>query len=218
MSVRDWFDSIHEQVTAIAESEKTIQSMRLSIGSHGQSFGPISKGSVTDQSAAIISVVVLETELDVMRARLEPELDRALAILYGTSGRGGLARARDFADADCICGYYLMGMTWAEVASELTAVDGSAVEVSFRNINAKHLAFRIVRFSHIYKIFVGTESHRLTVGVHSSFGIIAGVKVNAEFLPVFKRGSKGFILIALLFNTVFQKSFPLQLQIFNLFQ
>ena len=120
MSVRDWFDSIHEQVTAIAESEKTIDAMRLSIGSHGQSFGPISKGSVTDQSAAIISVVALETELDVMRARLEPELDRAIAILYGASGRGGLARARDFADADCICGYYLMGMTWAEVAAEMT--------------------------------------------------------------------------------------------------
>lgn len=126
MSVRDWFDSIHDQVVAVAESEKTIDAMRLSIGSHGQSFGPISKGSVTDQCAAILSIVTIETELDVMRARLAPELDRALAVLYGASGRGGLARARDYADADCICGYYLMGMTWAEVAAEMTAVDGSA--------------------------------------------------------------------------------------------
>lgn len=120
MSVRDWFDSIHDQVTAIAESEKAIRAMRLSIGSHGQSFGPISKGSITDQSAAILSIVTMENELDVMRARLAPELDRALAVLYGMSGRGGLAKLRDSTDADCICGYYLMGMSWSDIASELT--------------------------------------------------------------------------------------------------
>ena len=119
--IRDLFESIHDQVVSVSQMEQAVESMRMRIGSHAQSFGPISKGEVTDNSSTIITIVELENELDVARARLIPLIDHATSILYGSTGRGGLAKARSYADADCICGYYLMGLTWAQVAAEMAA-------------------------------------------------------------------------------------------------
>lgn len=62
-------------------------------------------------------------KLDRMRVRLNARIDAALLILYGRNGRGGLAKVRGSAEADCICGHYLMGMTWPEVGSELAPED-----------------------------------------------------------------------------------------------
>lgn len=120
MSTRDWFEGIRYKVKALARMESDVEDARQRTGPRGQQFdSPGGRGAATDASAPILSLADMEADLDRLRAETNDEIERALDVLYGTSGRGGLAQARTSTDADCICGYYLMGMSWREVADEM---------------------------------------------------------------------------------------------------
>ena len=71
--------------------------------------------------AALVSIQIgkLKAELPRVERRLEARMERATNILYGKSGRGGLAKAKGATDADIICCHYLEGMGWAEIAKEI---------------------------------------------------------------------------------------------------
>lgn len=121
MLARDWFEGIRGRVIALESMERNLELLRGQIGSAGQRFGVMGRGGqARDASAGILRLAQAEDEYDHERASVEAEVDRALEVLYGRDGRGGLAKARSSADADCICGYYLMGMRWREVAEEIT--------------------------------------------------------------------------------------------------
>lgn len=120
MTCRDWFEYIRSQVLTLAYLESHMDELRAQAEPRGQQFDAAGHGGMAkDASAAILRMVQASEQLDRLRADTNEQIERALHVLYGKSGRGGLAKAKDSATADSICGYYLMGMSWREVASEL---------------------------------------------------------------------------------------------------
>lgn len=126
MKARDWFDSIRADVLKLADMERDLEDLRAQTGPHGQQLGSIGHGSGGgDVSAPVLRVVQAEAELDVARAKLSQRIEQATLTLYGRDGRGGVARVRGYLSADCLVGYYLQGMSWAEVADEYIKPDSS---------------------------------------------------------------------------------------------
>jgi len=119
MTAREYFDWIRADVLELAEMEDRVAALNeLSRAPKAQGQGPSGCGSNRAEPMADRTIDA-ELELARMKAQVAPELDRACHVLYGRSGRGGVAKARSSADADCIFGYYLVGMSWREVADEL---------------------------------------------------------------------------------------------------
>lgn len=115
---REWLEDIREQVLELARLEKNVQELKEQSQTTGSQFGSIGHASgPKDASGPIIKAIEAENELDVKRAKVNARIDRALLVLYGRDGRGGLAKLKGYMVADCICGYYLQGMTWPQVAS-----------------------------------------------------------------------------------------------------
>lgn len=124
MRARDWFERIRADVLECARLEEDVLDMNSKTWPRGQTFEAHGRGSgAKDGSAAILRVVQAEEELERRQTALNATIDEALVVLYGLDGRGGLARLKDSATADCICGYYLMGMKWREVANEIARHD-----------------------------------------------------------------------------------------------
>lgn len=122
MFARDWFESIRERVLEVEAMEAHVEELKAKAGPRAQGFESGGRGGTAgDASAPILDVVDADAELDRARAKTNSEIDRALLVLYGRSGHGGLAKARDITDADILCAYYLMGMSWPSVALELSS-------------------------------------------------------------------------------------------------
>ncbi len=121
MTARDWFEDIRSRVLALQAAEQRVDLLRSQTLPKGQQFDAIGHGggSAGDASAALVRYIEASEALKVARTSVNKEIDRALLVLYGESGRGGLSKARDVACADCLCGYYLQGMTWPQVARDL---------------------------------------------------------------------------------------------------
>ena len=124
MCARLWFESIRASVLDIRKLEQKIEEAETKAGPHGQLSGSIGGGS-HDSLRGIDRLVDsgLRERLERMREVTNPEIERALEVLYGRSGRGGLARARGATDADILCCYYLQGMDWARIADDLARPD-----------------------------------------------------------------------------------------------
>lgn len=115
---RMWLEDIRAQVLELARQEKNVQELREQSQTTSGQFGSIGHASgPKDASGMLIRAIQAEADLDVMRAKVNAEIERALLVLYGCEGRGGLAKLKGYMVADCICGYYLQGMTWPQVAS-----------------------------------------------------------------------------------------------------
>lgn len=128
MSARDWFETIRESVAELAELERSIEGIETQAGPHGQSTGRLGGGGHSDGLRGIDRIVDsgMREKLAWMQVKVRPELEAATKVLYGHSGRGGLAKARSSTDADILCGYYLQAMTWPEVAAAYASSDRSS--------------------------------------------------------------------------------------------
>lgn len=123
MTAREYFEWIRADVIELAEMEERVAMLAESASSpRAQGEGPSGSGRAKSQPMADRSIDA-ERKLERMKAHLMPELDRASDVLYGRSGRGGVAKDCGSAEADSIFGYYLMGYTWREVADELVGPD-----------------------------------------------------------------------------------------------
>lgn len=124
MGARDWFESIRAEVIECARMEDDLMDLRAKAGPRGQALEMVAHSSgITDGSGPVIRVADAERELDIRQARCNAMVEDAMDVLYGADGRGGLAKLKDSATADSICGYYLMGMRWQQVADELARPD-----------------------------------------------------------------------------------------------
>lgn len=121
MKAREWFEGIVSLQARISKLEGEVENAYVSTGPHGQRLGSIGGSSKRDALEAIDHIIDsgAMAELDEAKALLVRRLERATDVLYGRSGRGGLARARGYADADILCCHYLQGMGWAEIADEI---------------------------------------------------------------------------------------------------
>ena len=124
LTAQDWFSSIRADVVELDRLGRKLEELQSQAGIKGQSFDAIGHASgPKDASARYIAAIQAELDLERHKAMLNLELEEALAVLYGYDDRGGLAKVRCSADADCICGYYLQAMTWRQVAEELVKPD-----------------------------------------------------------------------------------------------
>ena len=120
MNSRDWFESIRAEVIECARMEADLLDLRAKAGPRGQALEMVAHSTgAADGSGPVIRVADAERELDVRQARCNAMVEDAMDVLYGADGRGGLARLKGSATADSICGHYLMGMRWQQVADEI---------------------------------------------------------------------------------------------------
>lgn len=121
----DFFESLRIDVQALDIEEERYCELEEGTGSKGSGTGSVHGGSSKDALARkAIKRAEIAVEIDRLRADLEPRLTTALIALYGNDATEGLAERRSTADADCICGYYVMGMaTWAKVGEEMVMPD-----------------------------------------------------------------------------------------------
>jgi hypothetical protein len=123
---REWFDYIRAEILELASLESTLERLREQATAHGQQLASVGHGSGGgDTSGAMVRIVAASKQADEQRTKVDALLERATTILYGDHGRGGLARVKGYATADCVCGYYLMGMTWRQVADEMVRPDSN---------------------------------------------------------------------------------------------
>ena len=124
LSTQDWFTGIRDRVLELPRLERRVQELREQSGVKCQRYDAVGHASGPNGAdARVIAIAETEQELERFRVALEAEMESAIALLYGRDNRGGLARAKGSACADCICGYYLQGMTWRQVADELVRPD-----------------------------------------------------------------------------------------------
>lgn len=128
MTAREWFEHIRYRVDHAKELEGKLEVLRSRTEPKGQGFEPMGRGGGGDSSAGILRAAQASNELDAYKAATKIEIEKALLVLYGRHGNGGLAKAKDSATADSICGYYLIGYSWREVADEIVRPESQDAE------------------------------------------------------------------------------------------
>lgn len=121
MAALDWFESILTEGERIEKIKQNLAMLDSRIAPHSQGFEPMGHGG--GSSDAMLGMAMVSAKLAELR-RLLPELERkheaklrqATEVLYGRSGRGGLAREVGIDEADMLCFHYLEGETWASIA------------------------------------------------------------------------------------------------------
>lgn len=119
MSAREYFERLRLDGDELEKREASLRQDREALALRGRSQ-TASRLPGRDPMSRVDRLVAMEESLERDKARHELEVAYARRILYGTSGRGGLAWLRGQADADCIHGYYIQRMTWQQVADEIS--------------------------------------------------------------------------------------------------
>lgn len=118
---RKWFEDIAQLRQHVTELENEIDAAYASAGMRSQRTGSTA-GSAQHNALESIDYLVdrgTARECEEAKALLARRLERATDVLYGRSGRGGLAMARSYMDADILCCHYLQGMGWAQIADQV---------------------------------------------------------------------------------------------------
>lgn len=119
MTARELFSDARRQVVALEAIRREISALRAARGVSGASGGG---GGSRNGSTLCMGdrMYDLEEREKVMGKSVEKTLGNLTDVLYGASGRGGVVlRLGGSTEADCVCGYYLMAMTWQQVADEM---------------------------------------------------------------------------------------------------
>lgn len=121
MAALEWFESIEAEGKRIQKVKESLAMLDSRIAPHSQGFEPMGHGG--GSSDAMLGMALVSARLAELM-RLLPELERkheaklrqATDVLYGRSGRGGLAKALGTDDADMLRFHYLQGESWASIA------------------------------------------------------------------------------------------------------
>lgn len=126
MSALDFFESIPALQRHVDALRSQIETAYTIATPHGQRFGTVGGGG-GDQLAGIDSIVDSNAamRLETAEGMLLRRMDLATDVLYGRSGRGGLAKAACTDDADLLCFHYLQGESWASIARRYGADDAN---------------------------------------------------------------------------------------------
>ena len=124
MPARETFEEIARQRERLSSAKLSIAELESKLQPRAQGYEPMAHGTSDPDrmtGAALVSIQIgrLKAELPRVERRLEKRMERATHVLYGRSGRGGLAKAKGTTDADIICCHYLEGMGWVEIAKEI---------------------------------------------------------------------------------------------------
>lgn len=126
MRARDWFEQILADVEELKALEQAIEAAEAQTGPRGQNVGSIGGGGGSRDGMRGIDRIVdagLREKAERQRAKVNPQVEQALEVLYGRSGRGGLAKERGQLDADILCCHYLQGVEWSRIARDIVRAD-----------------------------------------------------------------------------------------------
>lgn len=121
MAAFEWFESLAAEGERIEKIKQSLALLDSRIAPHSQGFEPMGhSGTGTDTMLGMAMVSARLAELRRMLPTIERKHEAKLAfasdVLYGRSGRGGLAKATCTDDADMLCYHYLQGESWASIA------------------------------------------------------------------------------------------------------
>ena len=120
MQSQDWFEYIRSLVHEQQALRLRLEEADSQTAPKCQQYGSVGHGSGGgDASAPILKALEVREAYERKQLVLERLLEVGYSVLYGPDGMAGLAEGLDMAAADCICGHYLLGMTWREVADEM---------------------------------------------------------------------------------------------------
>lgn len=130
MSALDFFEGILAEGERIRKMKESLALLDAQIAPHGQGFEPMGHGGGGSDrmlASALLSARLGELRLLLpdLERRHEQKLGRATDVLYGRSGRGGLAKATCTDDADMLCFHYLQGESWASIARRYEIEDAN---------------------------------------------------------------------------------------------
>ena len=120
VDVRAWLGELRHEVLELAKLEQKAEELEDRAGPRGMGMAVASGGGRVELMTPVDHATQIRQELEVRTARLTLRLEFATNVLYGRSGRGGLAKVRSYTDADILTGYYLQGLSWPKVAKELS--------------------------------------------------------------------------------------------------
>ena len=130
MAALDFFEGILTEGERIRRISEQLALLDSRISPHGQGFEPTGHGG--GSSDRMLAHAILSAKLGELKAQLpelerkhEAKLERATDVLYGKSGRGGLAKETCTDDADLLCFHYCQGESWASIARRYEIEDAN---------------------------------------------------------------------------------------------
>ncbi len=120
MSAIEFFESIPRMQDRVSRLQDQVDMAYAAAGGSGQRVGSLGSCGGRDAMSGVDAVIdSIGPELDRAKAELERALDYASDVLYGRSGRGGLAKASCSVDADVLMWRYLVGESWTAIGCRL---------------------------------------------------------------------------------------------------
>lgn len=117
MDAREYFESIRAEVVSTDRAREMLERLKAKEGAKAQSYQASGgSGDVADPMDSVAKRIDFEAILQQRIADAEEHIDEACDLLYGTDGRGGLAKLKGTQYADVICMHYCQGEEWAEIA------------------------------------------------------------------------------------------------------
>ena len=120
MAALDWFETICTEGERIKKIKQNLAMLESRIAPRSQGYEPMGHGG--GSSDAMLGMAMMSARLGELRRLLpglerkhEAKLEYATQVLYGKSGRGGVAKAVGTDEADMLCYHYLQGESWASI-------------------------------------------------------------------------------------------------------
>lgn len=120
MAALEWFESILTDGERIEKIRQNLAMLESRIAPRSQGYEPMGHGG--GSTDAMLGMALVSAKLGELRQLLplverkhEDRIEYATQVLYGKSGRGGVAKALGTDDADMLCYHYLQGESWASI-------------------------------------------------------------------------------------------------------
>lgn len=120
MAALDWFESILTEGERIEKIKQNLAMLESRLAPRSQGYEPMGHGG--GSTDAMLGMALVSAKLGELRQLLplverkhEDRIEYATQVLYGKSGRGGVAKALGTDDADMLCYHYLQGESWASI-------------------------------------------------------------------------------------------------------
>lgn len=117
MRAKEYFEGIRAEVVETERAREMLERMRAKESVKAQSYQEVTgNGCASGGSLAILQRIDFEERLEKRISEAHGLIEDACALLYGSDGRGGLAKLKGARYADAICMGYLQAQPWEEVA------------------------------------------------------------------------------------------------------
>lgn len=116
MKAKEYFEGIRAEVVKTDTAREMLERMKAREGAKTQSYKTGGGGDMRDPMDSVSDRIDFEGKLRQRIADAERALDEACEVLYGSDGRGGLAKLKGTHYADAICMHYCQAETWGEIA------------------------------------------------------------------------------------------------------